>query len=178
MLFIMPEITWSNCMLNEKQIKYIKCAVPTITFLVLMVSSNLSFAESKMNNSISLPTVSEKIFDKAKENNNWKLAFLTGKQAQIVFMNVTPKTNPKNEIGMETHEFDQVIIIVEGKGKSDLNGKVSNVNVGDLIFIPKGTAHNIINVDSNNPLKIISIYSETDIPANSVLKTSSDEPKE
>jgi quercetin dioxygenase-like cupin family protein len=127
------------------------------------------------DSNISAPLVSEKLFEKAKSNDNWKLAFATGKHAQIVLMSVSPMTNPKNEIGMETHAFDQVIIIVEGKGKTELDGKISNINTGDMIFIPEGTAHNVINLDPEKPLKLVSFYSATDIPANSVLKKKSDE---
>lgn len=122
-----------------------------------------------------IPFITQNLFDNAKSNNNWKLALATGKHAQVVFMSVSPMTNPKNEIGMETHAFDQVIVIVDGKGKAELNGKIFNINTDDMIFIPEGTAHNLINLDPEKPLKLISFYSETDIPANSVLKKKSDE---
>lgn len=124
--------------------------------------------------SISQPTVVHQIFEESKKNDNWKSAFLTGKDAQVVFMNVSPETNPKNEIGMETHEFDQVILIAEGNAKTDLNGKMATAKTGDLIFIPQGTPHNVINLNKDKPLKIVSIYSRTDIPANSQLKKSTD----
>lgn len=120
------------------------------------------------------PTVTSQIFDKAKNNDNWKITLLTGKSAQIVFMSISPQTNPRNEIGMETHKFDQVIFIVEGKAKAILNGKQTLVEKGDSLFIPEGTPHNVINLNANEPLKIISIYSDTDIPANSVYKKKSD----
>lgn len=115
---------------------------------------------------------------KAKQNTNWKIAFVTGKNEQVVFMNISPLTNPKNEIGMETHPFDQLILIVQGKGKALLDNKIFKVNSGDMIFIPQGTQHNVINLNANHPLKIISIYSDTDIPANVVYKTKNDEAKE
>lgn len=122
--------------------------------------------------------VTSQILDKARKNTNWKLAFLTGKAAQIVFMNIAPSTNPKNEIGMETHKFDQVIFIAEGSGKAILNGKETQVKSGDMIFIPQGTPHNVINLNGDKPLKILSIYSSTDIPANAIYKRISDTPKE
>lgn len=124
---------------------------------------------------ISNPTVTPQIFEKAKENTDWKFAYLTGAQAQIVFMNISPATNPKNEIGVETHPFDQIIFIVAGNGEALLNGKSMNVNTGDMIFIPKGTQHNVINLNKNQPLKILSIYSQMDIPANAVYKTKSED---
>lgn len=122
--------------------------------------------------------ISTQIFQKVKQNDKWKLAFLTAKDAQIVFMNITPKTNPKNEIGMETHKFDQIIFVVEGKGKAILDGKISFVKPGDLIFIPKGVQHNVINMSSKKPLKILSVYSSTDIPAQSAYQKKSDEPQD
>ncbi len=128
-----------------------------------------------MNNKITPPNTMAQIFEKAKENNNWKVAFATGKDAQVVFMSVSPSTNPKNEIGMETHNFDQIIFIVEGHGKAVLDGKTSTANTGDMVFIPQGTAHNIINLNPDKALKLVSVYSSMDIPANAVYKKNTDE---
>jgi quercetin dioxygenase-like cupin family protein len=122
------------------------------------------------------PVISSKIFEMAKKNENWKLALVTGKEAQVVFMNITPKTNPNNEIGLETHQFDQVIFVVDGQAKSIVNGKKSMVSAGDMIFIPQGIPHNFINLNVKKPFKIISIYSDTDIPKNAVYKQKSDTP--
>src|SRR5688572_12024189 len=104
-------------------IKTIK-AITIATLCILIFTPSQIFAAAKANN-IDAPSTISQIFTKVKENNNWKLAFLTGKNAQIVFMNVSPKTNPKNEIGVETHKFDQIIFIVEGNAKVILNGKIS-----------------------------------------------------
>lgn len=140
-------------------------------FLLSMLSvDSLSFASDNQNTA----NVTSQIFEKAKQNNNWKLAFLTAKDAQIVFMNITPITNPNNEIGMETHKFDQIILVVEGNGKVILNGKATMVKQDDLIFIPQGVEHNVINLSAKKPLKILSVYSSTDIPANAVYKKKSD----
>lgn len=149
--------------------------------LVLNIIPNLAYSSvenKEHDDKISPPTIAHQIFEQCIKNENWKTAFLTGKEAQVVFMSVSPKTNPKNEIGMETHEFDQVIFIVEGDAKTDLNGKTDTVKTGDLIFIPQGTPHNVINLNKEKPLKIISIYSHTDIPAHSNLKKSTDSGKE
>lgn len=121
--------------------------------------------------------VVQQFFEEAKSNTYWKSAFVTGKQEQIVFMNISPLTNPKNEIGIETHAFDQVIIIVDGNGKAILNGRTSLIKDGDMIFIPKGTSHNIINLDQEKDLKLISFYSQNDIPKGAKYKKISDEPQ-
>lgn len=143
---------------------------------VLIISSLLlpSFV-SAADTAISPPMVSAKLFEVAKKNTNWKVAYATGEHAQVVFMSVSPQTNPKNEIGMETHPFDQVIFVVSGKGKAVLNGKEEAVAVGDMIFVPKGTPHNVINLNKTEPFKIISIYSDNDIPAKAEYKTKADQ---
>lgn len=112
-----------------------------------------------------------------KTNDHWKKALVTGKEAQVVIMSINKKTNPKNEIGMETHPFDQVILIVQGKANAIMNGKQTKVKKGDLIFVPKGTAHNFINLNPVKSLKIMSIYSKTDMPAGQDYKTQADMPK-
>lgn len=149
-----------------------------IAFLIALFLPTTLFAAnpqgSKPNQTIT-PMVTSDFLEQAKRNHNWKEAFVTGKDGQVVFMNVSPNTNPNNEIGMETHPFDQIILIVQGQGKAILDGKKFKVGTGDMIFIPQGTAHNVINLNNEQPLKIISIYSDTDIPANSVFEKKSDE---
>lgn len=148
------------------------------TLLVSGLISPSLFAGSKdaANNKINA-VISSKVFEMAKKNENWKLALVTGKDAQVVFMNITSKTNPNNEIGLETHQFDQVIFVVEGQAKSVLNGKKSTVTAGDMIFIPQGIPHNFINLNVKKPFKIISVYSATDIPENAAYKQKSDTPQ-
>lgn len=148
----------------------IKASVIAVLLIFISISA-LSFASGeKTINAI----IASQVFEKAKKNDNWKLAFVTGKDAQVVFMNVTPQTNPNNEIGMETHKFDQVIFVVEGKAKAVLDGKESIVQANDMIYVPQGVPHNFINLNANKPFKIISIYSDTDIPLNAVYKKKSD----
>lgn len=146
----------------------------TAMILSLFAMTGLSFAgDTTQTNGVVTPH----IFEKVKQNSNWKLAFLTAKSAQVVFMNISPKTNPKNEIGMETHSFDQIIFVAEGDGKAILNGKTTMVKPGDMIFIPQGVEHNVINLNAKKPLKILSVYSSMDIPAKAAYKKLSDAPQ-
>jgi quercetin dioxygenase-like cupin family protein len=124
------------------------------------------------------PSVTTQLFKKASENNNWKKALVSGKHGQIVLMSISSKTNPANEIGMETHKFDQIILIAHGNAQVELNDKKMNVQTGDMIFIPQGTRHNVINLNKTSALKVISFYSNNDIPGNAVYKQKKDETKE
>lgn len=142
------------------------CFIPTVAFSVE--------DKSVQDDEVSQPTIVRAVFEESKKNNHWKSAFLTGKDAQVVFMSISPTTNPKNEIGAETHKFDQIILIAEGNAEANLNGKTSTITAGDMIFIPQGTPHNVTNLNKDKPLKIVSIYSRTDIPAHSQIKKSTD----
>lgn len=143
--------------------------------IAIISTASVSAQEKKSMDDEIRPVVVQQFFEEARKNNNWKLAFVTGEQEQIVFMNVSPFTNPKNEIGKEVHEFDQVIVIVEGNGKAILNEKTSLVKEGDMIFIPKGTSHNVINLDQKKGLKLISFYSGTDMPKDTIYKKKADQ---
>lgn len=156
--------------------KIINATFITSLLAITMMSAIPSHTQENNNDQGQIqPRVVEQLFEKARKNDNWKVAFITGEEEQIVFMNVSPLTNPNNEIGKETHEFDQVIVIVQGNGKAILNGKTSLVKEGDMIFIPTGIEHNVINLDQNKGLKLISFYSDTDIPKDTVYKKKTDE---
>lgn len=160
-----------------KQIKGIRAVFLAIVGVFLLVPGLSCASDAVTNNKVN-PIIANGIFDKARNNDNWKVAFTTGKNAQVVFMSITPMTNPDNEIGMETHKFDQVIFVVEGKAKSMINGKESVVGTGDMIYIPQGVPHNFVNSSASKPFKIISVYSDNDIPLNAVYKKKSDMPQE
>jgi quercetin dioxygenase-like cupin family protein len=158
----------------KRRITWIVSGIVVCQFLL----GALQASEEKVKSQQFQPTVVKRFLDEAKKNKNWKTAFLTGGEEQIVFMNISPLTNPNNEIGNETHPFDQVIFIVEGNGKAIVNDNPTPVTDGDLIFIPKGTAHNVVNLDKENELKVVSFYSKNDIPKNAVYQRKADEPTE
>lgn len=158
--------------MNVFKARFSYVMVSFIAALFCLSVSSLAAASSK-DEKIKAMSIAQ-IIEKAKQNRNWKTAVFTGKYAQVVFMSVSPSTNPKNEIGMETHDFDQVIFVAAGSADVILNGVKSKVKAGDLLAIPQGVAHNLVNTDPKQPLKIISVYSSTDIPAKSIIKKKAD----
>lgn len=154
-----------------------KNAALIIASFVIALLPTTSISAAEMDNEFQ-PMVAKQFLEQAKKNNNWKTAFATGKQEQIVFMNISPVTNPNNEIGVEVHQFDQAILIVEGKGEVVLNGKTTMISSGDMIFIPQGTSHNVINLDKKKEMKLISFYSQTDIPKGAAYKKKADQPED
>lgn len=121
------------------------------------------------------PKVLHGVVGEAQRNGDWKDAAASLKNAQIVFMSISPESNPKNEIGTEVHPFDQVIYIVDGWARVILDEQTDMVQAGDMILVPAGTKHNIMNLNKETSLKIISFYTDHDIPEGAVYRTKADE---
>ncbi len=109
----------------------------------------------------------EDIKDKARENTYFRQVLDTGEHTQVVIMSIVEG----GEIGEEVHkENDQVLYLVEGEGKTVLNGVEKAYQAGDLVLVKAGTRHNFINTGRGD-LKIITTYSPPHHPPGTVHKT-------
>lgn len=103
----------------------------------------------------------------AKQNEYFRHVLATGKNTQVVIMNIPGE----GEIGEEVHnENDQVLYLVEGAGRVVLNGQISDFEAGDLVLVPAGTKHNFITKDGM-AMKIITTYSPPHHPDGTIHKT-------
>ena len=100
-------------------------------------------------------------------NANFRAVLYTDPNLQLVVMSLLPN----EDIGEEVHLLDQFIRVEKGEGKAVLDGKETPLKDGDVVIIPKGTRHNIINVSSVNPLKLYTIYAPSQHPAGTIHKT-------
>lgn len=102
------------------------------------------------------------------DNNNFRKVLYTSKYSQLVLMNLLPK----EEIGMEVHENnDQFFRFEKGNGKVIIEGEEMEVGDGDVVVIPAGSQHNIINTSSDADLKLYTIYAPPNHPEGTVHKT-------
>ena len=101
-----------------------------------------------------MPKFNDDIKKMAKGNTNFRREILTNEHSQIVLMSI----EPGDEIGEETHEVDQVLVFVKGKGEAVLDGERSPIRKSSLVAVPAGTLHNFINT-GDKPLKLFTIYS-------------------
>lgn len=63
------------------------------------------------------------------------------------------------DIGEEIHtNIDQFFRFESGNGKCIIDGNDYNVTDGDVIIVPAGAKHNIINTNDKVALKIYTIY--------------------
>lgn len=91
----------------------------------------------------------------AMENKNFRKVLYTSKHLQLVLMSL----KPGEEIGAEIHpDNDQFFRFEGGRGKCIINGNEYNVENGDVIIVPAGARHNVINTDSKKELKMYTIY--------------------
>ncbi|HNP79756.1 MAG TPA: cupin domain-containing protein [Candidatus Pacearchaeota archaeon] len=89
------------------------------------------------------------------ENGKFREVLYTAPHSQLVLMSLAPG----EDIGEETHTLDQFFRIEKGKGKAVLNDIEYELEDGSAVVVPAGVKHNIINVSSEEPLKLYTIYS-------------------
>jgi mannose-6-phosphate isomerase-like protein (cupin superfamily) len=99
-------------------------------------------------------------------NSNYRKVIYTGFM-QLVLM----KLNPGEEIGQEVHDgHDQFFRIEQGEATAVLNGENIQLKEDEVLIVPAGTEHNIINTGSNE-LKLYTIYAPSEHPENTVQVT-------
>jgi mannose-6-phosphate isomerase-like protein (cupin superfamily) len=89
-----------------------------------------------------------------RENTAFRHVLYTSAHMQLVLMSL----QVGEDIGMEVHkENDQFFRFEEGQGKVVINDAEYAVSDGDVIIVPAGSNHNIINV-GDGMLKLYTIY--------------------
>lgn len=108
------------------------------------------------------------IVELAKKNTNFRQELITGKHSQVVIMSIPVG----GEIGQEVHKVDQTLVFVQGKAQAILDGKVSELLPGYLLFVPAGTQHNVKNTGTED-LKLYTIYAPAQHKPGTIEKTKS-----
>lgn len=104
-------------------------------------------------------------------NNNFRQVLYTAPHSQLVLMSLLPN----EEIGMEVHaDVDQFFRFEKGIGKVILEGEETIIGDGDVVVVPAGTNHNVINTSATEPLKLYTIYSPANHPDGTVHPTKAD----
>ncbi len=88
------------------------------------------------------------------ENTDFRRVLYTAKHSQLVLMAIAEGS----EIGEEVHELDQFFRIEQGEGKAVINGVEHAIKNGDVVIVPQGARHNIINTGAGM-LKLYTLYS-------------------
>lgn len=105
------------------------------------------------------------------DNNFFRQVLHTSKNFQLVIMSL----KPNEEIGFEIHkENDQFFRFESGKGKAIIDDNEYDISAGDVIIIPMGSKHNIINTSDIEFLKFYTIYGPPHHKDKTVHKTKED----
>lgn len=88
------------------------------------------------------------------ENNAFRKVLYTSGHMQLVAMSLLPGEAIGEEIHTENNQFFR---FEQGAGKCIIDGNEYQVADGDVIIIPSGAKHNVINT-GNIPLKMYTIY--------------------
>ncbi|MFN4181094.1 MAG: cupin domain-containing protein [Candidatus Paceibacteria bacterium] len=89
------------------------------------------------------------------ENTNFRQVLYTGKHCQLVLMSLAPG----EDIGLEIHgEGDQFFRFEAGTGQVLIDDMTYEVSDGDVIIVPAGAKHNVINTSEVVPLKLYTLY--------------------
>lgn len=98
----------------------------------------------------------ENIEELTKDNADFRHVLYTGEHMQLVLMSLLPG----EEIGMEVHEDnDQFFRFEAGEGKVYIDDSEYSVSDGDVIIVPAGAKHNVVNTSDSDHLKMYTIYS-------------------
>ena len=116
------------------------------------------------------------VSQEAMMNDDYRTTFWTGDMAQMTLMSILVDS----DIGLEIHkDTDQIIRIEHGMGqvkmgdhKEQLDYQL-DVRRGDVIFVPAGTWHNVVNIGRMS-LKVSVIYAPPHHLRESIHKTKQD----
>ena len=109
------------------------------------------------------------------ENTDFRRVLYTADHCQLVLMSL----KPGEEIGMEVHEkVDQFFRFELGNGQVIINGFEYTVSNGDVVIVPAGSQHNVINTSQSTDLRLYTLYSPANHLDGTIHKTKADEVEE
>ncbi len=114
---------------------------------------------------------SDNVAQLAQENTAFRKVLYTTKHTQLTLMAI----KAGQEIPKETHEVDQVFIIVDGTAEALVKDSKVNLITNSVLVVPAGTEHTITNTGST-PLKLYTIYAPPEHPHGTIHQTKEDEP--
>jgi mannose-6-phosphate isomerase-like protein (cupin superfamily) len=88
-------------------------------------------------------------------NASFRKVLYTAPHLQLVLMSLLPG----EEIGQEIHSgTDQYFRFESGEGKCIIDETVYVIAEGDVIIVPEGSTHNVINTSQEKTLKMYTLY--------------------
>jgi len=90
-----------------------------------------------------------------KVDSNFQNGLYKGMHCQLIRVEL----KPREEVGMETHmTVDQFFKVEKGNCKMIIGGKDYDVFKGDVVIIPMGVSHNVVNTSAIEKLELYTLY--------------------
>lgn len=106
----------------------------------------------------------------AEESTDFRRVLWTGRHSQLVIMSIPVG----DEIGEEIHaHVDQILTVVSGSADVTLGSDTTAVVQGDLVTVPAGTRHNVVNTGAL-PLRLYTVYAPPEHAIDAVHATKED----
>jgi len=110
----------------------------------------------------------DNIEDRTLENSNFRKVLFTGGHMQLVVMSL----KPLEDIGMEVHDsVDQFFRVEEGLAKFFIDGEEIEAGQENVVIVPAGSAHNVVNALPDADLKLYTVYAPPNHPDGTVHAT-------
>lgn len=65
---------------------------------------------------------------------------------------------PGEATQLHAHDEEETFIIMSGRGQITVDGESAVLNVGDMIYLPRGSTHTIANLSTTERLDFLSIF--------------------
>lgn len=90
-----------------------------------------------------------------EQNDNFRKVVYTAEGLQLVLMSIPVG----GEIGEEVHnENDQFIRVEVGKATAHIDDNTYDMEEDDVIIVPRGARHNVVNASKDQALKVYTLY--------------------
>lgn len=107
--------------------------------------------------------------EQTNANNNFRKVLATNQHSQLVTMCL----QPGEDIGLEVHDLDQFLYVVDGTGEAVVGSDSDTVQAGSAVIVPAGAEHNVTNTGQSE-LKLFTVYSPAEHADGTVHPTKAD----
>ena len=156
--------------ISFKYWKYLPAFFLGIIICAGCVVFNKNLTKPLILNKVTPMSYQTNIIKDTQENEYFRRVLFTGKNSQLVVMNIPPG----GEIGEEVHKYtEQTLFFLSGIGEAFLNDVKSPIGPGSVVVVVPGTKHNFINTGTQD-LKVYTVYAPPNHIDGRIHKTKAD----
>lgn len=146
-LFRKDSINFIPILNNQNELENIITKKQLHSLLLLDIHADLTYNFSSLDENI----INHEIFQRP-----W--GFYKTTVMNSYFQSKVISVHPNAKLSLQSHNHrEEYWIVAHGNGKVQIDNSFKDVTVGDLLFIPKGAKHRLINISDSDNLIVIEI---------------------